>query len=183
MSCGTDGDKKQSKGSLQTQAPGASGAAITPPPASLAMLVSKISRQARRRLWNSTVHCPVCNGRIPRGSCGLCGGSGNVTWDGVTIPHGNLSQAVTGHARQGVESQDGYLWIACHFPELATDPDVQRMIRREVAQYPERALLGYGPDTLAQAGMTDLLKKAAYKNPDAARASLRALEVLGKQSN
>jgi hypothetical protein len=89
-----------------------------------------------------------------------------------------LRERVVERARQGEASQDGYVWAACLFPDLAQDPNVQRMIRAEVKAHPTWALWGHAPDMLVKAGMGDVVREAAAKLPDAAKVSLRALTAL-----
>ena len=174
MSCGTLGDNSQEQGSRATQSPGASGSAIVKP-----MTGSGLTLQDRQRLWARTALCPLCGGRSSlQGTCNLCNGSGNVSWDNEEIPARDLAGVVIGAAERELESPDGYLWLVSHFPELVRHPAVQNLIRQELTQHPERAMYGYAPDTLRQAGMTMLLVNAARKCPDAARASLRAQKVL-----
>jgi hypothetical protein len=89
-----------------------------------------------------------------------------------------LRESVIDRAKHGMKSYDGYLWIASHFPDLAQDLNVQRMIRAEVKEHPTWALWGHAPDTLVKAGLGDVVREAAAKMPDAARVSLRALAAL-----
>jgi len=142
---------------------------------------SLTSRASRQQLWERTAVCPKCGGRVSLGdseACPLCNDTGLVTWDGKSWSLHELRLRVVDQAQHDAESGDGYLWIACHFPDLAQDPDVQRMIRAEAARHPTWALWGYAPDMLVKAGMGDVVDGAARKMPDAASVSLRAKAAL-----
>lgn len=204
MSCGKDHDQNTRAASEATNGPAATGEVVEQsscpkcgkfltkqgkcrrcdsaesPPEALAHEVSRaVSRDARQKLWEQTVTCPACGGRYAGGEkCPLCAGSGQIAWDNQNIPRRELREQVVSQAGQGTTSDDGYLWLACHFPDLAQSLPVQKMIRTEVTLHPDRALLGYAPDTLIQAGLVELVFEAARQNPGAAGASLRAQEIL-----
>jgi hypothetical protein len=112
---------------------------------------SLAGRASRQQLWEQTAVCPKCGGPVSWGdseACLLCNDTGQVTWDGESLSPHELRLRVVDQAQHDAESGDGYLWIACHFPDLAQDPDVQRMIRAEAARHPTWALWGYAPDML-----------------------------------
>jgi len=158
-------------------------------------------------MWEQTAACPQCGAFTSRATsepCPLCHDTGQVEWDGETSSPQDLRARVLDRARQGfdantirlrgsaeappkpsskpqpsgMDSRDGYMWIACQFPDLAQDPNVRARLRAEVEQHPTWALWGRAPDVLVRAGLSEILAGAIHQQPDAARVSLRASAAL-----
>jgi hypothetical protein len=85
-----------------------------------------------------------------------------------------LAQAFAG------PGEEGRLAALTRLPGLAAhlDEGGKRALWAEVQRAPAQALLGHVPDALAQADGVEQLAQAARREPAAARASLRALDVI-----
>lgn len=144
-------------------------------------ITAAIGREGRQRLWARCCTCSICGARYGGGgSCLICDGTGQIAWGGAQVPYEDLVALVTEMARIGGMPPEGYLWVVAHFPhlDLARDPAVRRMIRQEIDHHPQRALLGYAPEALVQAGLQDLVADTVRRMPEVARVSLQALPAL-----
>jgi hypothetical protein len=155
----------------------------------LAAVKELLSPQGRREVYRQAATCERCGAlKARREPCLHCLGSGQVNvdalppesrWlvgDRVQVTADELARAFAG------PDKEGRLAALRRFPGLAAHLDEagKAALWDEVRRYPALALLGHVPDALAGAGGVERLAWAAEQEPLAARASLRALAVIGQ---
>ena len=112
----------------------------------------------------------------------MCGGGGRVPFAGETLTPDQLRARAKELAGRGELPREGFVWLVSHFPSLGLleCDGIREMVEAEIERFPARALLGFAPDALVEAGCGELVAQAARRRPLAARASLRARAALHK---
>jgi hypothetical protein len=155
----------------------------------LAAVRELLSPQTRREMYRQAATCERCGALKARQEpCLHCLGSGQVNVDALPPESrwlvGDRAQVTADElARAFAEpDEEGRLAALRRFPGLAAHLDAagKAALWDEVRRYPALALLGHVPEALAGAGGVECLAWAAEQEPLAARAALRALDVIGQ---
>jgi hypothetical protein len=156
----------------------------------LAAVRELLSPQTRREMYRQAATCERCGALKARQEpCLHCLGSGQVNVDALPPESrwlvGDRAQVTADElARAFAEpDEEGRLAALRRFPGLAAHLDAagKAALWDEVRRYPALALLGHVPEALAGAGGVEYLAWAAEQEPLAARAALRALDVIRQQ--
>ncbi len=137
-------------------------------------IIGAISRRNRQATLDEQQPCAMC-GACGVGECAVCQGTGTILVGETSVTSGQLRDHIIRLAKHQYPLPS-YLFFVTAFPDLdlSADTNVIGAVKAEIAEHPERALLGTAPQVLFDAGHGDLVEQAAEQEPLAARHSLLA---------